>query len=103
MQVESNGPGDVPALAVSCTVSALDTGDTVVLNWALVAFAVTVIEAGGVTAAPLLDKPTVKPLVGADSVSVTVHVSVPEPVKDAVLQVSRSIAQRVELVPLLCR
>ena len=77
-----------PALAVSVTVCADVTDDTVAVNPALVAFAATVTVAGTVTAALLLARLTVIPLYHAALVSVTVQVSLPAPVIDALLQES---------------
>jgi hypothetical protein len=76
----------LPALAVSVTACAVVTDDTVAVNPALVAFAATVTEAGTVTAALLLARLTVKPPLPAAALSVTVQLSLPAPVIDAVLQ-----------------
>ena len=58
------------------------------MNPALVALAGTTTVAGTVTAALPLVKPTLKPPLPATALSVTVQVSLPEPVIDALLQVS---------------
>ena len=58
------------------------------MNPALVALAGTTTVAGTVTAALLLVRPTLKPPLPAAALSVTVQVSLPEPVIDALLQVS---------------
>ena len=55
---------------------------------ALVAFAGIVTVAGTVTAALLLERPTMNPPAGAAEVSVTVQASAPEPVMDDVAQVN---------------
>ena len=77
-----------PALAVSVTACAVVTEDTVAVNPALVAFAGTVTVAGTLTAALLLARLTLKPPLAAAAVSVTVQLSLPDPVMDALLQVS---------------
>jgi len=77
-----------PALAVSVTACTDVTDDTVAVNPALVAFAATVTVAGTVTAALLLARFTVKPPLPAAAVSVTVQLSLPAPVIDALLQES---------------
>jgi hypothetical protein len=89
-----------PALAVRATVWAVLTDETVAVNPALVAFAGTVTVAGTVTAALLLDRLTLRPLLGAAAFSVTVQASVPEPVMDELLQESAvSAAAVVPAVP----
>jgi hypothetical protein len=75
-----------PALAVSVTDCAVVTDDTVAVNPALVALAETVTVAGTVTAALLLVRPTLTPLPPASELRVTVQVSFPDPVTDALLQ-----------------
>jgi hypothetical protein len=77
-----------PALAPSVTALAVVTDDAVAVNVALVAPAATVTEAGTVTALLLLDKSTVIPPLPAAVLSVTEQESVPEPVKDALVQES---------------
>jgi hypothetical protein len=76
----------LPELAVRVTACALVTGETVAVNPALVAVAGTVIVAGTVTAALLLERLTLSPPLAADEVSVTVHASVPDPVMEPLLQ-----------------
>jgi hypothetical protein len=76
----------LPALAVNVTACAVVTDVTVAVNPALVAFAATVTEAGTVTAALLLARLTVKPPLPAAALSVTVQLSLPAPVIDALLQ-----------------
>jgi hypothetical protein len=76
----------VPALAVRPTVCAVETGDTLAVNCALVAFAWTSAAGDTVTAALLLDRPTLKPAAGAGPLIVTVQRSVPVPPIDALLQ-----------------
>ena len=75
----------LPAVAVRVTTCAVATDDTVAVNPALVAFVGTVTVAGTVTAAPLLDRLTLKPPLGAAALSVTMQASVPEPIMDALL------------------
>jgi hypothetical protein len=77
----------VPALAVSVTARAELTADTAAEKVALVAFDRTVAEAGNATEELLLARFTAKPPVAAAELSVTVQVSVPEPVNDALVQV----------------
>jgi hypothetical protein len=62
------------------------TEETVAVNPALVALAGTVSVVGTVTAELLLERLTLKPPLGAASVSVTVQASVPAPVMDALPQ-----------------
>ena len=76
-----------PALAVSVTACAVVTDDTPAVNSALLAFAATVTVAGTVTAALLLARLTLRPPLAAAAVSVTVQLSLPDPVRDALLQV----------------
>jgi hypothetical protein len=75
-----------PALAVRVTACVVETDDTVAVNPALVALAGTTTVAGTVTAALLLVKDTLKPPLPAAPLSVTVQVSLPAPVIDALLQ-----------------
>ena len=91
------------------TVCAVVTDPTVAVKAALVALAGTVTEAGTVTATLLLDRLTAKPPAGAAAVNVTVQASVPDPVKDDVLQVNPfsaavtvplPVKARVEVLPL---
>ena len=77
-----------PALAVRVTDCAVVTDDTVAVNPALVALAGTTTVAGTVTEALLLVRPTLTPPLPAAELSVTVHVSLPAPVMDALLQES---------------
>ena len=76
----------LPALAVSVTACADVTDDTVAVNPALVAFAGTINVAGTVTAALLLARLTVRPPLPAAAVNVTVQLSLPDSVIDALLQ-----------------
>ena len=78
----------LPALAVRVTACAVVTDATVAVNPALLALAGTKTAAGTVTAALLLVRPTLKPPLPAAALSVTVHVSLPDPVMDALLQES---------------
>ena len=75
-----------PALAVRVTDCAVVTEDTVAVNPALVALAGTTTVAGTVTAVLLLLKPTLTPPLPAAELSVTVQLSLPAPVIDALLQ-----------------
>jgi hypothetical protein len=77
-----------PALAVRVTACPVVTEDTVAVNPALVALAGTTTVAGTVTAALLLTRETLKPLLPAGPLSVTVQASLPAPVIDALLQES---------------
>ena len=76
----------LPALAVSVTACADVTDDTVAVNPALVAFAGTINVAGTVTAALLLARLTVRPPLTGAAVNVTVQLSLPDSVIDALLQ-----------------
>jgi hypothetical protein len=78
----------LPALAVRVTVVAVLTAVTVAVKLALVAPAATVTEAGTVTFELLLARLTAKPPVAAAAFSVTVQLSVPEPVMEPFVQVS---------------
>lgn len=62
------------------------TAETVAVKVALVAPAATVTLAGTVADALLLASVTAMPLVGAAAVRVSVQLSVPSPVNDALLQ-----------------
>jgi hypothetical protein len=76
----------VPAVAVTVAVCEVDTDETVAVNAALVAFAATVTEAGTLTAALLLDRATVNPVLGAAAVKLTASATVPDPVMDGPAQ-----------------
>jgi hypothetical protein len=78
----------LPALAVRVTACADVTDDTLAVNPALLALAGIVTVAGTVTAALLLARLTLKPPLPAAAVSVTVQLSLPDPVMDALLQES---------------
>ncbi len=78
----------LPALAVSVTTCAVVTDGTVAVNPALVAFAGTTTLAGTVTAALLLARLTLKPPLPGSAVTVTVQLSLPDSVIDALLQES---------------
>ena len=75
----------LPALAVSVTACAVVTDDTVAVNPALVALAGTTTVLGTVTAGVLLVRPTLRPLLPAAELSVTVQVSLPAPVMEPLL------------------
>lgn len=76
------------ALAVSVTVCALETAETVAEKLALAAPAATVTEDGTEAAELLLARATASPPLEAAVFSVTVQVSVPEPVIDELVQES---------------
>jgi hypothetical protein len=75
-----------PILAVKVTACAVVTADTVTANATLVAFAETITVAGTATTALLLLRLTLRPLLPAAELRVTVQASVPVPVKDALPQ-----------------
>jgi hypothetical protein len=79
---------ETPALAVSVTACAEVTDDTLAVNRTLVAFAGIVTLAGTLTTALLLARLTLTPPLGAAALSVTVQLSLPAPVIEALLQVS---------------
>ena len=88
------------ALAFNVAACVVPSDDTIAVNPVLVAFAGTVTVAGTVTAALLLDRLTLRPLLGAAAFRVTVQASVPEPVMDAFLQESAlNAAAVVPVVP----
>lgn len=90
----------LPAVAVSVAVCEVVTDDTVAANSMLVALPGIVTVAGTVTAALLLDRLTLKPSLGAAALSATVHVSVPAPVMDSLLQESElSVAAVTAVTP----
>ena len=78
----------LPAVAVSVTVAAVLTAETVAVKVALVAPAATVTEAGTVTFELLLARLTANPPVAAAAFNVTVQLSVPAPVNEPLVQVS---------------
>ena len=78
----------LPAAAVKVTVVAVLTDEYVAVKFALVAPAATVTEAGTVTAALLLARLTASPPLAAAAFSVTVQLSVPEPISDPFAQIS---------------
>jgi len=90
------------AVAVRVTVCAELKEDTVAIKLELVALAATVTEAGTVTVLLLLERLTLIPPVGAGPLNATVHVTVPAPVIDALLQVNEFRATRFEVDPLPC-
>ena len=75
-------------MAVSVAVWAVETEVAVAKKLAVCERAGMVIEAGVVTAAMLLARLTAKPPAGAGVFSVTVQMSVPEPVMEALAQES---------------
>ena len=77
-----------PAEAVKVAVCAVETEAAAAVKVALAEPAGTAIEAGMVTAAMLLARVTAKPPAGAGVFSVTVQMSVPEPVMEALAQES---------------
>src|ERR1700691_5737020 len=78
----------LPADAVSVTVCAVETAETVAEKLALVAPEATVTEVGAVTAVVLLAKQTVNPPLAAAAFSDTVQASVPALVMEEFEQVS---------------
>jgi hypothetical protein len=76
----------LPELAVRVADCAVPTDVTVAVKATLVAFAGTMTVAGTVTAALLLDRFTLSPLLAAAEVSVTVQASVPDPIMEPLLQ-----------------
>lgn len=91
-----------PTLAVNVTACAIVTAGKVAANPALVVFAGTVTVAGTATAALLLLRPTLKPLLPAAELRVTVQASVPAPVRDAVPQeIALNAAGAAVLVPVV--
>jgi hypothetical protein len=90
----------LPAVAVSVAVCEVVTQATIAANSMLVALPGIVTVAGTVTAALLLDRLTLKPSLGAAALSATVHVSVPAPVMDSLLQESElSVAAVTAVTP----
>ena len=75
-----------PVLAVRVTDCTVVTDVTVAVKLVLVALAGTTTVAGTVTAVLLLLNPTLTPPLPAAELSVTVQLSLPAPVKDALLQ-----------------
>jgi hypothetical protein len=96
---------DTPlAVAVSVTVCAVLTGDTVAVNPTLAAPAATVTVDGTVIALLLLARLTVRPPLPAAAFSVTVQASVPDPVMAPLLQYSAlNAAVLVPVVPVPLR
>jgi hypothetical protein len=78
----------LPELAVSVTVAAVLTLETLAAKLALVAAEVTVTEAGTITDALLLAKLTAIPPLAAAAFNVTVQLSVPAPVIEPLVQVN---------------
>jgi hypothetical protein len=78
----------LPALTVRVAVCAVLTEETVAVKVAVVDPAATVTEAGTVTVELLLARLTAKPPVGAAAFSVTVQLSVPDPVNEPLVQLS---------------
>jgi len=74
------------AVAVRITGCAVVTADTVAVNPALIAFAGTRTVAGTATDVAPLVRFTVKPLLPASALNVTVQVSVPPPIIEALTQ-----------------
>ena len=90
-----------PALAVRVTACAVVTDVTVAVNPALVALAGTTTVAGTVTAVLLLVRPTLTPPLPAAELSVTVQLSLPAPVSEALLQVKElNVPETAVPVPL---
>lgn len=78
LRVSTNVLAVLPALAVRVTVPAVDMGDTVAVNAALVALAGTVTVAGTATSVLLLESLTLNELPLGAVLKVTVQASVPE-------------------------
>ena len=78
----------VPAIADSVTVCAVLTAETVAVNVEVVEPDRTVTDDGTVTAALLLEMPTVKPPLAAAAFTVTEQESVPAPVMDKLVHES---------------
>ena len=93
---------DVPCVAVSVTVCEPVTAVAVAAKLALVAPEGTDTEGGTVTATLLLARLTVKPLLGADAVNVTLQESVPAPVIDELAQLRLDKEAVFEPDPLPC-
>jgi hypothetical protein len=98
----SESPFDVlPVVADSVTDCALLTEATFAVNAALVAVAGTVTEPGTVTALLLLARETLRPPVGAEPDSVTVHASAKDPVIEVLPQdIPLTVGVTVVPVPL---
>ena len=76
----------VPWVAISVTVCAEVTADTLAVKLALDAPDGNVIEAGTVTEPLLLERETLKPPLGAPALNVNLQVSVPAPVIEGYVQ-----------------
>ena len=85
-----NVSADVPTLAVSVADSDEFTGETFAVKMALVAPAGTITELGTVTSELLLARLTANPPLAAAVFSVTVQLSVPDPMIDPFVQLSPS-------------
>jgi hypothetical protein len=83
-----NVSADVPTVAVSVADSAEFTGEIFAVKLALVAPAATVTEPGTVTNELLLARLTANPPLAAAVLSVTVQLSVPDPMIDPLVQLS---------------
>lgn len=92
-----------PALAVSVTVCAALTADTVAVKLAVAAPAATVTLAGTATAELLLARLTANPPLGAAALSVTAQLSVPAPVIDELVQLRLVKVAAPSVVPLPLR
>ena len=77
-----------PALAIRIAASVELTGDTFAVKFALLAPAATVTEAGTLTSELLLDSPIANPPFAAGVFTVTVQLSVPDPVIELLAQVN---------------
>ena len=77
-----------PALAIRIAASVELTGDTFAVKFAVLAPAATVTEAGTFTSELLLDRPIVNPPLAAGVFTVTVQLSVPDPVSELLVQLS---------------
>ncbi len=92
----------LPAVAVSVAVCAELTAETVAVKVALEAPAGTKTVAGTETGVSLLERPTLNPPSGATPLNATVHVSVPDPVIEALLQ-ENEVSVGVAAAPLPLR
>lgn len=77
-----------PALAIRIAASVEFTGDTLAVKLALLAPAATVTAAGTLTSELLLDSPIVNPPLAAGVFTVTVQLSVPDPVNELLVQLN---------------
>jgi len=84
----ANVAAPLPVFAVSVAASVEFTGDTLAVKFALLAPAATVTEAGTFTSELLLDRPIVNPPLAAGVFTVTVQLSVPDPMIELLAQLN---------------